>query len=304
VEAVMPARAKCNWFGLMMSLALALMAAPSARAGEVSALEGRIDAAANALRGEQRLRQLTPTERTAMVRFIAGNLLFVVLHELGHGLINEMGLPVLGREEDAADSFAAVVMLSMKNEFSARVLADAAKGWFLHDRRDRTANTPLAFYDEHSLNQQRAYQIVCYMVGSDPEKFSALAEDTQMPPERRTSCRGDFSNAEWSWNRVLAPHRRTAHVRTPFTVRYHAGGERYAVIERAMKFIGLLERVAERASDSFVWRAPVTIEAKSCGMSHAEWSVATRTLTVCYELAGEFAALYEAYGSSAHASGE
>jgi hypothetical protein len=283
---------------LIACLALAFITVPfPASAGEISVLEPRIDAAADALMGEPRLRHLPAAERTAIVRFVTGNLLFVVLHELGHGLINEMGLPVLGREEDAADSFATVAMLGMKNEFSERVLADAARGWFLHDRRDRAINAPLAFYDEHSLSQQRAYQIICYMVGSDPTKFATLADEAGMPPERRASCQGDFSNAEWSWNRVLAPHRRTTQERTPFAVRYHDGGERHAVIAQTLEFIGLLERVADRASDGFVWRAPVTIEAKSCGASHAQWTIATRTLTVCYEIAAEFAALYETFRS-------
>jgi hypothetical protein len=285
---------------LIACLSLAFMAPFPASPGEISVLEPRIDAAADALMGEPRLRHLPAAERTAIVRFVTGNLLFVVLHELGHGLITEMGLPVLGREEDAADSFATVAMLGMKNDFSERVLADAARGWFLHDRRDRATHAPVAFYDEHSLSQQRAYQIICYMVGSDPEKFRALADQTGMPPGRRASCQGDFSNAEWSWNRVLAPHRRTTQERTPFEVRYHDSGERYAVIAQTLKFIGLLERVADRASLGFVWRAPVTIEARSCGRSHAQWTVATRTLTVCYELAAEFAALLESYGPVPH----
>ena len=64
----------------------------------------------------------------------------VLLHEIGHALITEMGLPVLRREEDPADAHASVAMLWMKNEFSDRVLAEAAKGWFYGDRRDRTAS--------------------------------------------------------------------------------------------------------------------------------------------------------------------
>jgi hypothetical protein len=293
-----PAERRHYAMRLIACLVLALTTVPAVTsAGEVSILEPRIDAAAETLMGEPRLRHMPAAERAAIVRFVTGNLLFVVLHELGHGLITEMGLPVLGREEDAADSFATVAMLGMKNEFSERVLADAARGWFLHDRRDRATNAPLAFYDEHSLSQQRAYQIICYMVGSDPEKFATLADEAGMPHERRASCQGDFSNAEWSWDRVLAPHRRTTQERTPFTVRYHDGGERYAVIAQTLKFIGLLERIADRASGGFVWRAPVTIEAKSCGASHAQWNTPRRTLTVCYEMAAEFAVLYEAYGS-------
>jgi Putative metallopeptidase len=35
-------------------------------------------------------------------------MLFVLLHEMAHAAITQMGLPVVGKMEDAADSFAAV----------------------------------------------------------------------------------------------------------------------------------------------------------------------------------------------------
>jgi hypothetical protein len=69
------------------------------------------------------------------------------------------------------------------------VLAAAAKGWFLSDRRDQeTGATPL-YYDEHDLNRQRTYQIVCFMVGSDPAKFKSLADETNMPEARQERCK-------------------------------------------------------------------------------------------------------------------
>ena len=38
-----------------------------------------------------------------------------------------------------------------------------------------------AYYGRHGLNEQRAYQIVCLMVGSDPVRFKALADETKLP---------------------------------------------------------------------------------------------------------------------------
>src|ERR1044072_115465 len=39
----------------------------------------------------------------ATTEFAVGNILFVLLHEAAHGLISDLGLPVLGREEEAGD---------------------------------------------------------------------------------------------------------------------------------------------------------------------------------------------------------
>jgi hypothetical protein len=262
-----------------------------------SVLQGRIDAAAQMLKGEPMFGGLSDAQRRNTIRFVVGNLLFVLLHEVGHVQITEMGLPVLGREEDAADGYAAIMMLAMKDEFSDRVLMEAAKGWFYSDRRDRMEQAPLVFYDSHSLDRQRAYQIVCYMVGSDPEKFERLAEETGLPEDRRSSCQGDFSNAEWSWNKVLKEHRRTTQPRTDIGVRYGEPTARFAVFARIIKNIQLLETIAQRLSDKYVWRAPFVIEVTTCGSPGAQWNLATHTLTVCYEMAEDFALLYSSYGS-------
>ena len=48
----------------------------------------------------------TPEQVKDGVEFVTGNVLFVLAHEVGHALIREMELPVLGKEEDAADAVA------------------------------------------------------------------------------------------------------------------------------------------------------------------------------------------------------
>lgn len=265
--------------------------------GKPSVLEDKFDGAAEILKRDARLGGLPEASLRDTLCFIVGNMVFVVLHEIGHVLITELGLPVLGREEDAADAYATVTILAMKNEFSERVLTHAAKGWFYGDRRDRMELTPVVYYDAHSLSQQRAFQIVCYMVGSDPEKFASLAEETGLPEERRSTCQGDFSNADWSWNRVLKDHKRTTQPKTDITVRYGEPPAGFEALARAMQSIQLLEVIAQRISDTYALRAAFTIEARTCGSPGAEWNLEQRTLVVCYEMAEDFATLHLHYGA-------
>src|SRR4029077_10687100 len=89
---------------------------------------------------------------------------------------------------------------------SDRVLTQSARGWFMSDRRAKKEKVKMVFYDEHGLDSQRAYNIVCLMVGSNPQKFDDLASVTKLPEERRGTCQGDYSNASWSWEKVLPPH--------------------------------------------------------------------------------------------------
>src|SRR5262249_29934071 len=109
--------------------------------------------------------KISGEQRRELATFVAANLLFALLHEMGHVAISDLGLPVLGREEDAADSFAVVMLLKRATGFSHRVLVEAAQGWSLTDLRDRKLGKPASSSDEHALDRQRAQQIVCLMVG-------------------------------------------------------------------------------------------------------------------------------------------
>src|SRR6185295_5503513 len=57
-----------------------------------------IDEAIKAIGDLPRLKKMSPQAKGQLVEFIMGNTLFTMAHEIGHGLINEMNMPVLGRE--------------------------------------------------------------------------------------------------------------------------------------------------------------------------------------------------------------
>jgi len=201
-------------------------------------------------------------------------------------------LPVLGREEDAADSFAVINMLKLGNEFADSFLIQSARGWFMSDARAKKHKIPMAFYDEHGLDRQRAYNIVCLMVGGNAEKFTKIANIVKMPEERQANCEGDFSNASWSWNKALEPHiRKPDQAKVAVEVKY-GETKKWAVYEKAFRDIGLMDRLADMISDRYVLRKPIKVETKECGMPNASWELPTRSIFVCYELAADFAMLY------------
>lgn len=263
------------------------------------AYEAREAAAVRYLKDEPKFKGLTEEQRRDRIDFVTGNVLFALLHEVGHMVIAEMGLPVLGREEDAADTFATLNGLRIGDGFSDRVLADSARGWFLSDRRSQIEHLRMLYYDEHGLEKQRAYNIVCLMVGARPDKFASLATMTKMPEDRQATCQGDYSNASWSWTTLLAPHvRKPGEPKTPIAVSYANGVGEYEIFERGFRRLMILETVANYLSDRFVWRRPVSLEMKSCGAPMAHWDIKTQKITMCYELAEDFSRLYRDYGGS------
>jgi Putative metallopeptidase len=258
----------------------------------------RLDELARALANEPGLNRLSPQQRQATVEFVVGNMLFVAAHELGHAVISELDLPVLGREEDAADDFAILAALRIVvNKFSEGVLVGASKGWFLSAQRDRKEGEPPTYYERHGLSEQRAYQIVCLMVGADALKFKALADELKLPEDRRRSCGWDYDTATRSWRKVIAPHIRAAdQPRTQIQVIYGDAAGKLELFARSLRALRFLEVFAEYASERYVWPAPIVMEMRSCGQVGARWTIPTRTLHICYEMAKDFADLYRDYG--------
>ena len=229
------------------------------------------------------------------MEFAVGKTLFVMGHEMGHVVINELELPVLGREEDAADSFAIIMALQLRSEFSERVLMETARGWFLSSYRDKKAMTALTFYGEHGLDLQRAYHVVCMMVGSDPDRFKALAREAKLPEWRQRSCVHDYRAAVWSWEKALKPHRRSAdQPRATIKVEYK-DEEKFPITAGILRHMGVLEAFADNAADQFAWPRPFSMEARACGEPNARWFFATRTLVLCHELVEHFVALFRSY---------
>jgi Putative metallopeptidase len=262
------------------------------------AFQARVAEAAAALANEPRLKSVPADARQALVEFVAGNILFVVTHEMGRAVITDMELPVLGRQEDAADEFAVLTMLKHgETDVSDRVLIEAAKGWFVDARRDKKAGHPPTYYDQQGLTERRGFRIVCLLVGADPVRFKALSDETELPHERQRTCGWAYDKALSSWDKVLAPHRRAGdQPKQKFDVIYRdakGGLAAYADMFRALRF---LEAVAALAADRFTWRAPLAIEMRSCGAAGARWNKATRTLHICYEMARDLAALYQNLG--------
>lgn len=243
-----------------------------------------------------RVAGLTSEEKRKLVEFTAGNLLFVLGHEAGHMLISELGIPVIGREEDGADSFSTLMALKIGETYADRVLVNAATGWFYSDRRNRQDRVRMVYYDEHGIDLQRAYNIVCLMVGSNPQRFSGLADEVRIPEERQGTCKADYSNASWSWNKVLEPHRRKPEQpKTEIRAVYGPAERDLAVFKEAASGMKILEMVAGSLSEQYALRRPVTLELQTCGEPGARWDLTAKAVIVCYEIVREFVQLYRSY---------
>jgi hypothetical protein len=126
-----------------------------------------------------------------------------IFAEFGHALIHNFDLPVLGREEDAADGIATVLLL--KAEDGATYAAEAAEFWDAFAGR-QTPPKLAEYADNHSFDRQRAYNILCWVGGSDEAILQSLAEHEIVPEERLASCPAEWQLLRESAEQVLDPH--------------------------------------------------------------------------------------------------
>lgn len=142
-----------------------------------------------------------PTEQEA-IQYATGAILFTLMHEMGHALIGEMDVPVVGREEDAADEFATMILLDCGDQ-GHEILGSAAD-WFGTMSRHQKE---LAFWDEHSLDQQRLFNILLLMYGHSPEKYGSIVS-TAIPKNRMAKALHEYKIKEHRWDKLLTPYTR------------------------------------------------------------------------------------------------
>jgi hypothetical protein len=130
---------------------------------------------------------------------------FVLEHEFTHALISMYDLPVLGKEEDAADTLATLLLL--KSPEGARLALSAAEFWADFAGNPNQPPSLAAYADEHSLDLQRSYSIVCDIAGSSETNYK-LIQQAQILPEAQQikKCPAQYQQDVDSFTQVLEPH--------------------------------------------------------------------------------------------------
>ncbi|WP_199838264.1 DUF4344 domain-containing metallopeptidase [Streptomyces sp. IMTB 1903] len=128
---------------------------------------------------------------------------FIFGHEMGHALQRQFLLANLGLEEDAADGFASFYTV---NEVGPGPSLAAA---VLFDEIARKEGRPTleGMSSDHPVTQQRAYNFLCYLYGSDPEKYRrSLVDSGYLPKTRAPLCPQSWAMLDYGWWTQLQPH--------------------------------------------------------------------------------------------------
>ena len=138
---------------------------------------------------------VTPTQATEDA------LIHTLFHELGHALIDLYQLPVVGKEEDAVDALANVLLIEFYEQGQETVLS--AADLFDLESTDRDTLEDADFWDEHSLDEQRYYSALCHVYGSAPDKYASLLKQAGISEDRAELCISEYQALASNWFRLL-----------------------------------------------------------------------------------------------------
>lgn len=222
-------------------------------------------------------------------RFVVNNTLFTMYHEVGHLLVDQMVWPVLSREEDVADNFATYILLNKSRRAIELALKDSALGWKLEDAAygGGARRHISAYYDEHSLNIQRAYQIVCLMVGKDRASFHDVARDWGIDRERQARCSDDYDQIERAFVSVI-DRGANKDTEAKIEVRYELAGEYLDLAYKTLRDSQILESVAADLRRGYGLTRPVQIVAQRCDEPNAFYDPSQVKIIMCYELVDDY----------------
>ena len=124
---------------------------------------------------------------------IIGPLVDVFLHEVGHAVFDFNKIPILGREEDAADQFAAYLWLQSDNSDTRRLLAGVAYEY----TRDTAAPTKNKnpFADAHGLPMRRFYNIL-WLMDPIPRSSGRWCLRATFRRSERSGCEDEYAQVK------------------------------------------------------------------------------------------------------------
>lgn len=113
-------------------------------------------------------------------------------------------IPVVGREEDAVDALATVLMIEFFTNGANRV-EHIAQLYGL-EREEIKNLRKWDFIGEHSLQIQRHYQIMCHVFGSALENYQQLKRRIGFSRNRANLCSDEYQQISRSWIQLLGPY--------------------------------------------------------------------------------------------------
>jgi hypothetical protein len=209
--------------------------------------------------------------------------LHVVLHELGHAVIREFDLMVLGNEETMADAFATHLLTEHFPEHAVSAISARVRSLMIE--ANEVPRDQWTVRGEHDNDARRAYQIAALAIAADKEKYAGVAEIVGMSKRNIDKACDYGSDIHQAWRRTLSPLMMPAGKVSKLALLRADKSTRAFVDAGKPSLASTIESAFQRID----WHSQVTVDFV-WGPGRAAWSRETRTVTVNSEYLQRFIA--------------
>jgi hypothetical protein len=135
---------------------------------------------------------------------IVGPTVEVFLHEVAHAIFNLLKVPILGREEDAADQIADYMILHLDEDIARQVVLGVGY-MYGHEMQSQTQGLQ-QFANVHGVSAQRFYNVLCMAYGADPKLFGDVVERGYLPESRAETCGDEYMQVDYAFRKLIYPY--------------------------------------------------------------------------------------------------
>ncbi len=134
-------------------------------------------------------------------------LMHVLLHEVGHALIDLYDLPVVRNEEKEVDDLAAILLVEMFED-GGKIVMNAADSFGLRSGSESRAMRGRAYAGEHGWSIERFYNMACLVYGKSPNKMNQKQSLVAIAARDVGECRERYKTRKEYWISTLWPQLR------------------------------------------------------------------------------------------------
>ncbi len=144
-----------------------------------------------------------------------GGIADVVLHEGAHALFEFFRVPLMGREEDAADMMSTFAVLNLFGAEAPALIGGIAYSYLVDARARNFSDLSTlqpglppsrAYGGAHSTPLQRLFSVVCHASGHDAGAYQSLVAMSELPRWRSAGCEDEYKQIQHAFDTLLAPH--------------------------------------------------------------------------------------------------
>lgn len=133
---------------------------------------------------------------------ITGAFIQAALHETAYAIFDVLDIPIWGREYDAADRLAALIMMQFGDDVSSTAMLWTIQLFHWSDQKWTGSD----FASDVSPEFQRFYNFACVAAAANYLDFGGLIENKFIPEYRARQCNSEYQEIRKAFNLRIMPY--------------------------------------------------------------------------------------------------